>query len=106
MLYIKSPYYYGNTPCTICQKKPIMALYRYYTPALILPKKGLNVRPTVRPTPKSGFLSEEAAGYLFWGATPFEVTYAETIRHKKTPKKGVFIRVWGFFGGVTCTAGI
>ena len=78
-----------------------MALYRYYTPTLILPKKGLNVRPTVRPTPKSGFLSVEVAGYLFGVfSTPLEVTYAVAIRHKKTPKKGVFIRVWGFFGGV------
>ena len=68
MLYIKYPYYYGNTPRTISQKVPKMALYRYYTPALILPKKGLNVTPTVTqtvtPTPKSSFLSEEVAGYL------------------------------------------
>ena len=107
MLYIKYPYYYGNTPRTICPKVPKMALYRYYTPALILPKKGLNVTPTVTPTPKSSFLSVEVAGYLFGVfSTPFEVTYAVAIRHKKTPKKGVFIRVWGFFGGVTCTVGI
>ena len=111
MLCIKYPYYYGNTPRTICPKVPKMALYRYYTPALILPKKGLNVTPTVTPTvpptPKSSFLSVEVAGYLFGVfSTPFKVTYAVAIRHKKTPKKGVFIRVWGFFGGVTCTAGI
>nr|DAI09020.1 MAG TPA: hypothetical protein [Caudoviricetes sp.] len=29
-----------------------------------------------------------------------KVAVAAAIRHKKTPKKGVFIRVWGFFGGV------
>ena len=76
MLYEKYPYYYSNTPHTICPKVPIKGLYRYYTPALILPKKGLNVRPTVRPTarptPKSGFLSEEVVGYLLGVfSTPF-----------------------------------
>ena len=29
-----------------------------------------------------------------------KVALAVAIRHKKTPEKGVFIRVWGFFGGV------
>ena len=71
-LYTKHIFYYGNTPRTICLKVAIMALYMYYTPALILPKKGLNVTPTVTPTPKSGFLSVEVAGYLLGVfSTPF-----------------------------------
>jgi hypothetical protein len=82
MLYVKCPYYYGNTPRTICPKVPIMALYRYYTPALILPKKRL----TVTPTSKSSFLSEEVAGYLLGVfSTPLKVAFAVAIRHKKTP---------------------
>jgi len=40
-------------------------------------------------------------GYLFGlFSGPQKVAFAVAIRHKKTPKKGVFIGVWGFFGGV------
>ena len=37
---------------------------------------------------------------------PLGVAFAVATRHKKTPKKGVFTRVWGFSGGVTRPAGI
>ena len=60
-----------------------------------------NCPPKCPPNAKKG---------VFWGLAgwvPFGVFYAPqkvalaiAIRHKKTPKKGVFIRVWGFSGGV------
>ena len=76
-----------------------MALYGYYTPTLILPKKGLNVRPTVRPTPKSGFLSVEAAGYLLGlFSAPLEVAFAVVIKQKKRPKRAYLLGFGAFLG--------
>jgi hypothetical protein len=50
---------------------------------------------------KKGCFSALLGGYLLGlFSAPFEVAFAVAIKHKKTPKKGVFIRVLGFSGGV------
>lgn len=77
----------------------------YYTPTLILPKKGLNVTPivtpTVTPTPKISFLSVEVAGYLFGGlSTPFGGGFCSSFKAQKNAQKGRICWGLGLFWGV------
>lgn len=57
--------------------------------------------PKCPPNAKKEVFWALLGGYLFrLFSAPLEAAFAVAIRHKKTPKKGVFIRVWGFFWGV------
>ena len=60
-----------------------------------------NCPPKCPPNAKKGCFSALLGGYLLGlFSAPLEVAFVVAIKHKKTPKKGVFIRVWGFSGGV------
>ena len=61
-----------------------------------------NCPPKCPPNAKKGAFWALLGGYLFRVFyAPQKVALAVAIRYKKTPKKGVFIVVWGFSGGVT-----